>query len=1012
MKSSMSILHISDIHADDTTADKLSRRIKTFLSDIDQYRGEIDIVVVTGDIALSGKATQFELAEKIVFDPMLARLQLSKNKIFFAPGNHDVDRNSISYEEDIGVKQVLVDKKDASYYYKEQKGFSRLQNYKSFAQKYYAPKMDYDGKILDVCHTPVGIGVLNSSWLCAGKQDKENLHLSEFQVSDTVAKLDGSLIKIGIMHHPSDWFSHYEQKFVISELKRQFDILLTGHLHENVSRGEVTPQYNTIVLTAPSLYNNYCDEFLGYNIYKVDISNQTLTAIYKKFMKGRNEYDRDTEYAKNGEHTFELKTKSPMMFSTSIICQKISLLNTEIEKSLKSQLALYQQIPDPILVTPRLSSVTWKSGEKICTSLKGDPSKFTNDHHAFLFAPKDMGKSVLMKSAVAKINQTFSVEKVGPVAAYIDLGFKDHQKSQFIDLVNEKITAAELNGATNEIYIFVDHINHKYLNQLAVLHEIFEEFPQWKLIVAIENDFVLEALRRNEKFKEWEFFEVLPWGPSRIREFIVKFFEAANIEIDVDAAFNFICHSLRNTDLPSTPVVIALYLSVFPFLENQVSSISFLQLLEKIEIQRIGSKGGSPQQAFYNKQLILAEFAANCLKNERIFIPEEDAIEIINAFFKEKALKVDVEKLLKDLVSSGLLQKNDSQYEFTLFVFYDYYIARACDKGILQVEDVYNEIHWYINLGQALALLSGMKRSNVDLIIKIIKDLEPHFDQVNDFDLSKLDEYIHHLLYNPSYDKSPEQIVNHDLEKEVDYEEEDSKFDEQKALYRQQRFDISKLDIKADELQKISVKVLVLKTLYNCFRNLENLKTEEKIVALNSILDLHISCNLNMMDFYKDLVGDDDFNSLIAYLTTIGGLNFFSKNIGSQSLELLIKKYIEITPNDFKKLLLVLLYGDLRLPKYGQLMENFVDEISSRAGVEILYHKIRGLITSHNSLTIPKALISAFRAAHQKRESTWFASREGGNVKDRFVKVLKDAKRDHLLSYTRDSHLKILKTIE
>ncbi|PKN11281.1 MAG: hypothetical protein CVU69_13440 [Deltaproteobacteria bacterium HGW-Deltaproteobacteria-4] len=545
MKATVKIMHISDIHADETTADKLNLRIKTFLSDIDQYRGEIDLVVVTGDIALSGKADQFKLAEKIVFDPLLARLQLSRNKIFFAPGNHDIDRGRISIPEDVGVKKLLLEQNDASTYFKDKTGFSRLENYFNFLEQFYSPKKNFAGKVFDINYMPIGLGILNSSWLCSGNDDKNNLHISEYQVAEVLTNIDSALLKIGIMHHPSDWFSNYEQRYVISELKRQFDIIITGHLHENVSRGEITPQYNTILLTSPSLYNNYCDEFLGYNLYNIDLSKNTLTAIYKKYMKGRNAYDRDTEYALNGEHEFELKTKSPMLFSKSILCQKINLLNTEIEKSLKSQLALYQNLPDPILVTPKLSSLTWKSDKKISTPITGDPTKLSAKH-VFIYAPKDMGKTVLMKSSVAKINQSYFVEKSGPISAYIDLAFKDHDKNQLEEQVKDKISETSITNHISEVHIFIDNINIKNLNQLSTLNDISEDFPQWKFIVAIENDFVMEAIRRNDKYKTWEFYEVMPWGPSRIREFTTKFFEAAGIKIDVDAAFNFICHSLRN----------------------------------------------------------------------------------------------------------------------------------------------------------------------------------------------------------------------------------------------------------------------------------------------------------------------------------------------------------------------------------------------------------------------------------------------------------------------------------
>ncbi len=336
-------------------------------------------------------------------------------------------------------------------------------------------------------------------------------------------------------------------------------------------------------------------------------------------------------------------------------------------------------------------------------------------------------------------------------------------------------------------------------------------------------------------------------------------------------------------------------MSIFPFLDNQVSSISFLHLLEKIEQQRIGSRGGSPQQAFYNKQLILAHFATSCLKNERIIITDEEAREIVVSYFDEKSLRVDVELVLSDFVSSGILQKNTNGYEFTLFVFYDYYIAKACEKDILKINEIYNEIHWYVNLGQALSLYAGMKRSSNDLISKIIEDMEPHFEDAESFDLAELDKYIHDLLYNPTTDKNPDEIVQQDLEKQIDYDQEDKEFDEQKAQYRQERFQLEKLNIETDHLQKMSVKIIILKTLYNSFRNLENLKAEQKLLALNKILDLHISCNVDLIELYKKIVGDSDFDSLIAYITTIGGQNFLSKNIGSQSLELTLTKFIEVT---------------------------------------------------------------------------------------------------------------------
>ena len=110
--------------------------------------------------------------------------------------------------------------------------------------------------------------------------------------------------------------------------------------------------------------------------------------------------------------------------------------------------------------------------------------------------------------------------------------------------------------------------------------------------------------------------------------------------------------------------------------------------------------------------------------------------------------------------------------------------------------------------------------------------------------------------------------------------------------------------------------------------------------------------------------------------------------------------------------MLILLYCDLRLPKYGQTLEQFIDETSSKAALEILYYKIRSLIVTHTAITIPQSLISAFRAAFGKREKKWSSSNKKNTVKERFVTALEEAKKDHLIAYNRSDHLKILKNTE
>jgi 3',5'-cyclic AMP phosphodiesterase CpdA len=89
------ILHISDLHIKSTgeAFDRsvvLEPLIKRVAEDIESgIRPEL--VIVTGDIAYSGKEAEYKLAKEF-FDELLEKLKLPSERLFMVPGNHDVDR--------------------------------------------------------------------------------------------------------------------------------------------------------------------------------------------------------------------------------------------------------------------------------------------------------------------------------------------------------------------------------------------------------------------------------------------------------------------------------------------------------------------------------------------------------------------------------------------------------------------------------------------------------------------------------------------------------------------------------------------------------------------------------------------------------------------------------------------------------------------------------------------------------------------------------------------------------
>jgi hypothetical protein len=54
--------------------------------------GGLDFILATGDLAFSGKAEEYQLA-RVFLDEVLRVTQLPRERIFFIPGNHDVNRD-------------------------------------------------------------------------------------------------------------------------------------------------------------------------------------------------------------------------------------------------------------------------------------------------------------------------------------------------------------------------------------------------------------------------------------------------------------------------------------------------------------------------------------------------------------------------------------------------------------------------------------------------------------------------------------------------------------------------------------------------------------------------------------------------------------------------------------------------------------------------------------------------------------------------------------------------------
>jgi len=121
-------LHLSDWHQGSKDFDRqvvrdaLISDIKN-RTDISQNLEKIDFIVFSGDVAFSGKPDEYEFAKEELFEPLLKACNLSSEKLFIVPGNHDLDRDKFELlpaslsrplESEIEAKKWLFDSEKRS----------------------------------------------------------------------------------------------------------------------------------------------------------------------------------------------------------------------------------------------------------------------------------------------------------------------------------------------------------------------------------------------------------------------------------------------------------------------------------------------------------------------------------------------------------------------------------------------------------------------------------------------------------------------------------------------------------------------------------------------------------------------------------------------------------------------------------------------------------------------------------------------------------------------------------
>ncbi len=241
--SALQWLHISDFHF--KAGDGYDRNVvlQALLGLVERYRKEgrrPDLIFATGDIAQSGKESEYKLATTF-FDELLKAAQLDKRHLFIVPGNHDIDRDQGEF-----LGRPLDSGARADKYFEPGRRkvhlVDKLAAYRSWFNAYFEGIRDFPedttcGPIQTIeCNGHrVAVLLINSATFCQGDDDHAKLWIGRRCLQGAVQSLQeqDAELKVALLHHPLGWLHDEERANIKSMLGDHFDLILRGHLHSN-----------------------------------------------------------------------------------------------------------------------------------------------------------------------------------------------------------------------------------------------------------------------------------------------------------------------------------------------------------------------------------------------------------------------------------------------------------------------------------------------------------------------------------------------------------------------------------------------------------------------------------------------------------------------------------------------------------------------------------------------------------------------------------------------------------
>lgn len=722
------IFFISDIHLSDIRAENEGLVIQAFLKDIEKHlktlvSSEV-FVLIGGDLVDNADAPGIYDAFYEHFIKPLLQMGVKKKNIICVPGNHDIQRSWVKDKMTVYgpvASQTFTEESFNNLIGDELSSvlLEKFRNYYSFMltnmehNEYNCNLVGYPEEL----NSEWSVYCLNSSLtsfagivepsFTMSKNDERRLNIDTRRLQEWVQ--NNKKKKILLMHHPMEYYTPWANVELIKIIKSSFDVVLTGHTHDQDLLCNSNGSDSYVWCKAPQLFTDKSDT-LGYCILLLD-SGGVDKIIYREWNPRREMFRPGLSFTEEENGIVDLKQQK---FD---IKDKVTVL---FEDRLNDTLAVYGNKSlvwlDRFFSTERFDRVfTFKKDKlfseddllneepaaiKIITPAQYGLTSFA--WHFLLRLWKERNKFGLLINCnlykKGKIDRMFSnqLQTFGMKPADV----------KWIVFDNWMVS----NNDAKEI---MKYISSKYKDvPVMVLTSIQER-------AFVENEFVTSS--------EYGFatLYMAPLQTYQVRT-MVEAYNQMQIIAENDRVLGRLNADIENFNMHRTPLSCISLLEVFKksFDDNPVNRTAMIQRLLSIIFDNEAVPTYKSLPDVKDCEFVLGYICEKIIREENYYFKEEDFYNAASTFCKEQKISLDYRYLFTILLNNQILCEYDSHWFGFRFAFWVYYFAAM---RMTKSEDfaafILNNKN-YAHYPEVIEFYTGSDRTRNDAARIIIDDIQ------------------------------------------------------------------------------------------------------------------------------------------------------------------------------------------------------------------------------------------------------------------------------------------------